>query len=65
MKRTDRFHVLLSADERYMLEQLAVTDGVDGAHVVRALLRSAFKASGLHMPAVEPTAPSKKRPNRG
>jgi hypothetical protein len=50
VKRDDRFHVLLSADEREMLEKLADVDGTAGAAVLRKLLREAFKASGLTLP---------------
>jgi hypothetical protein len=48
--RNDRFHVLLSADERSMLDQLSDRDGVKGAAVFRRLLREAFEASGLTLP---------------
>lgn len=49
MQRTKRFHVILSEDERQMLALLSEQDGVDNADVLRGLLRSAFKASGLKL----------------
>lgn len=44
MKRTERFHVLMTKQERKMLGSLAQRDGIKAADVVRRLVRKAFKA---------------------
>jgi uncharacterized protein (DUF1778 family) len=42
-KRDERFHVLLSRQERQMLDDLANREGVKSAVMVRMLVRAAHK----------------------
>ena len=42
--RAERFHVLLSKQERQWLDTLANRDGVKAADIVRKLVRDAHKA---------------------
>ena len=43
-KRDERFHVLLSKQERQMLDDLANREGVKAAVMVRMLVRAGHKA---------------------
>jgi len=42
--RTERFHTLMTKQERQMLDDLANRDGIKGADVVRRLIREAHRA---------------------